>query len=69
MRRLAAGRSRDATCTARTAAAALLRDSAYSRAGTESATMPPPACTLARPCAMTAVRMAIAMSMFPAKSK
>src|SRR5690606_19654047 len=61
--------SRAATCTARTAAAALLRDSAYSSAGTESATMPPPAWTLARPSRISAVRIAIAMSMFPSKSK
>jgi len=34
-----------ASSTARTSAWALLRDSSYSRSGTESATMPAPACT------------------------
>ncbi len=58
-----------AICTARTAAAALSRDSAYSAASTESATMPAPACTLARPSRISAVRIVIAMSMSPAKSK
>src|SRR2546423_9603057 len=44
-------------------ACALLRVSSHSRSGTESATMPAPACTEAAPSAITHVRMVIARSM------
>ena len=57
-----------AMATARITAAALARHSASSASGTESATMPAPACTWATPLLMTAVRMVIAMSRLPAKS-
>ena len=40
-----AGRSRPAVATARSTAIDLLTDSSYSVVGTESATMPAPACT------------------------
>ena len=42
---VATGASVPATATARSTAAALLRDSCSSATGSESATMPPPACT------------------------
>src|SRR4029079_14501944 len=59
----------EAEATARTAAAALLYLSSHSRTHTESATIPPPACTYARPSLITAVRIAMAMSRSPWKSK
>src|SRR5690606_39938831 len=69
-RRAAAGSVRAAaTWIARTTAAALLRVSTYSVSGSESATRPAPACTVARPSATTAVPIAIAASMSPARSK
>ena len=52
-----------------TLASALLRVSCHSVAGTESSTMPAPACTLASWSRRNAVRMAMAMSMLPEKSK
>src|SRR5699024_12802909 len=58
-----------ATSTARTAASALDRVSRYSVRGSEPATSPAPACTEATEPEITAVRMAIAMSISPAKSK
>src|SRR6478735_3614059 len=63
------GRRPAAAATARRAAAALLTVSSYSRCGTESATIPAPAWTCARPSLMSAVRMAMAMSRSPAKSR
>src|SRR5215470_12656484 len=47
----------------------LFTDSWYSLAASESATMPPPACTCATPFLMTIVRRAIQESRLPAKSK
>src|SRR6478736_1101360 len=63
------GRRPAAAATARRAAAALLTVSSYSRCGTESATMPAPAWTCAKPSLIRAVRIAIAMSRSPAKSR
>ena len=51
--------------SARTNAFALFTVSTYSRSGTESATMPAPACTYARFPATTIVRMVMAVSIFP----
>lgn len=62
-------RSPDAAATARRAAAALLTLSSNSRRGTESATIPPPAWTYASPSLITAVRIAMAMSRSPWKSR
>src|SRR5690606_17406686 len=50
---------------ARKIALALFMVSFHSRAGTESATMPPPAWTCSLPSLITAVRMAIAVSILP----
>lgn len=61
--------SRLAVCTARRTAAALLRHSVSSAAGSESATTPAPAWTWAVPSRSRAVRMAMAVSEFPAKSR
>ena len=47
----------------RSSARALASVSSYSFAGTESATMPAPACTYARPPTASSVRMAMAVSM------
>src|SRR6478735_8372689 len=58
-----------AVCTARSGAAALFTVSWASVGFTESATIPPPAWTYARPSRSRADRMAIAMSMSPAKSR
>ena len=58
-----------AIATARSGAAALFFDSSCSEAGSESATSPAPACTRARPPTMVVVRMAMARSRSPAKSK
>src|SRR5206468_2537487 len=58
-----------ATATAFSGAVALFQLSAHSSSGTESATRPPPACTRATPSVITAVRIAIARSRSPAKSK
>ena len=44
-------------------ALALFSDSAHSSSGSESCTIPPPACTFATPSAMTHVRMVMALSM------
>lgn len=54
-----------ARATARNMARRLLMVSSHSSAGTESATMPPPACTCSSPCLITAVRMAMAVSILP----
>src|SRR5919205_3443609 len=54
-----------ASSTARSTARALCSDSANSYAGWASATVPPPACTCARPSFMTTVRMWIAVSRSP----
>lgn len=62
-------RNPEAAATARTTAAALLTVSSCSLLGTESATIPAPACTCATPSTMTAVRIAIAMSRSPWTSK
>ena len=64
-----AGRRVSAEAAARSAAAALAWVSRCSMVASESATTPPPACTCAVPSLITAVRIAIAMSMSPAKSK
>src|SRR4030095_16694853 len=48
-----------------TAERALLTHSRCSASGSESATMPAPACTKARPSRITTVRIAIAVSMPP----
>src|SRR5690606_28838696 len=58
-----------ATATARNGAAALFCDSMNSEDGSESATRPAPACTLAVPREMVVVLIAMARSRFPAKSK
>src|SRR5690606_28254786 len=63
-----AGRSVSAAAAARRAAAALAWLSRCSIVASESATTPPPAWTCAVPSLSTAVRIAIAMSMSPAKS-
>lgn len=60
---------RFAAPTARSTAAALLRHSLSSSSGTESATTPAPACTYAVPSRSSAVRMAMAVSESPAKSR
>ena len=61
---------RQAVGTAARRALALLRVSSSSWAGTESATMPAPAWTQARPSGrQTMVRMAMAVSMLPEKSR
>lgn len=60
---------RFAVWTARSTAAALLRHSVSSPTGSESATTPAPACTNAVPSRSSAVRMAIAVSESPAKSR
>lgn len=54
-----------ASATARNIARRLLMVSSHSSAGTESATIPPPACTWSSPFLITAVRMAMAVSMLP----
>src|SRR5947209_4384767 len=46
-------------------ARALFMDSTYSRSGTESATIPAPACTCRTPSFTTPVRMVMAVSMLP----
>src|SRR5699024_9217667 len=69
VRRAHAGRSVSAAAAARSAAAAFDWVSRCSMVASESATTPPPAWTCAVPSLITAVRMAIAMSMSPAKSK
>ncbi len=61
--------SRLAVWTARSTAAALLRHSLSSATGSESATTPAPACTYAVPSRSRAVRMAMAVSESPAKSR
>lgn len=61
--------SRLAVCTARSTAAALLRHSVSSATGSESATTPAPAWTYAVPSRSRAVRMAMAVSESPAKSR
>ncbi len=58
-----------AVATALSTAAALLRHSVSSACGSESATTPAPAWTYAVPPRITAVRMAIAVSESPAKSR
>src|SRR5699024_978362 len=63
-----AGRSVSAEAAARRAAAAFDWVSRCSMVASESATTPPPACTWAVPSLMTAVRIAIAMSMPAAKA-
>ena len=60
---------RFAVCTARRTAAALFRHSVSSATGSESATMPAPAWTYAVPSRSRAVRMAMAVSESPAKSR
>jgi hypothetical protein len=55
--------------TAESIAAALWAHSSFSVVGSLSATIPAPACTLARPFGVTTmVRMAIAVSTLPEKS-
>lgn len=61
--------SRLAVWTARSTAAALLRHSVSSATGSESATTPAPAWTYAVPSRRRAVRMAMAVSESPAKSR
>lgn len=61
--------SRLAVWTARSTAAALLRHSVSSATGSESATTPAPAWTYAVPSRSRAVRMAMAVSESPAKSR
>ena len=58
-----------AAATAESTARALFRHSMSSAAGSESATIPPPACTYAVRLRIIAVRMAIAVSALPAKSR
>ena len=48
---------------------ALFALSIYSLCGTESATMPPPACTVTMPFFLAAMRMAIQVSILPVKSR
>ena len=62
-------RSVAAVATADSTARALFNVSVSSASGSESATIPPPACTKATPSRTSAVRMAIAVSAFPAKSR
>src|SRR6185295_10595486 len=57
-----------ASSRARMTALALSRVSSYSAAGFESATIPAPACTYARPFSMTTVRIVMQKSRLPAKS-
>ena len=52
---------------ARKSAAALFWVSSYSVAGTESATMPAPACTCATPSRHTIVRMVMQVSRLPSQ--
>ena len=54
---------------ARITARALLTVSSHSLCGTESATTPQPACACSWPSLMTAVRMAMAMSIFPSQPR
>src|SRR5690606_19325095 len=54
---------------ARSRARALCSVSCHSSSGTESATTPAAACTYSVPSLITPVRMAMAMSMWPAKLK
>ncbi len=58
-----------ALSTARMSARALFSHSSASDSASESATIPAPACTWSTPFATTAVRIAIATSRFPAKSR
>ena len=57
-----------ASSTARNRARALFTVSWYSHSGSESNTTPPPACTYALPSLISMVRMAMHVSMLPAKS-
>ena len=59
----------DARSMAFMTAFALFALSIYSLYGTESATMPPPACTVTMPFFLAAMRMAIQVSILPVKSK
>ena len=62
--------ARRAMATAASMAAALWAHSSFSESGSESATIPAPACTEARPSGLTVmVRMAMAVSRFPEKSR
>src|SRR4051794_35773871 len=61
-------RPASAIASAVSSARALSRVSSYSAAGFESATMPAPACTRARPLRMVMVRIAMQKSRLPAKS-
>src|SRR5262245_65757651 len=63
------GSSSRAAANAVSNAFALLEHSRSSSAAIESATMPAPACTLAWPSCHTIVRIAIAVSRLPEKSK
>src|SRR4030095_11747764 len=58
-----------ASSRARMTALALSRVSSYSAAGFESATIPAPACTYARPFSITTVRIVMQKSRLPAKSR
>ena len=60
--------SDSATWIARRTPRALLSVSSYSRSGTESATIPAPAWTMASPSCRISVRMAMQVSRFPRKS-
>src|SRR5690606_38073144 len=62
-------RPRFAISSACSTARALSRVSSYSAAGFESATMPAPACTEARPSHIVTVRIAMQKSRLPAKSR
>ena len=59
----------EALSSALMTARALFALSMYSLCGTESATMPPPACTVTIPFFFAAMRMAMQVSMLPAKSR
>ena len=59
----------DARSMAFITAFALFALSIYSLYGTESATMPPPACTVTMPFFLAAMRMAMQVSILPVKSR
>src|SRR3954467_14778990 len=61
-------KSRWAAAAAVSNARALFRHSRSSSSGTESATIPAPACSVARPSRQNIVRIAIAVSRLPEKS-
>ena len=64
-----APRPRSAIATARNSARPLFSVSCHSISGTESATMPAPHCTCSWPSLITAVRMAMAVSMLPCQDR